>query len=81
MGEAFKKFFRFLRDHPAGIIGALGVILGIILMVQNGHSVESHFLFWTIDMPMVVWAIFFMIIGYLGGRGAQWCWNRRKRLK
>lgn len=81
MGDAFRKLFRFLRDHPAGIVATVGVILGIVLMAQNGHSVESHFLFWTIDMPMVVWAVFFMIVGYLGGRGFAWCWSRRKRLR
>lgn len=79
MSSAWNRTGHFLKDHSKGIVAFLGVVLGIVVMVQNGHSVESHLLFWTINMPMVVWAVFFIIVGYLGGKGLEWCWNRRKR--
>ncbi len=81
MDSTWSRIVQFLKDHPRGIFGFFGVVLGIVVMVQNGHSVESHLLFWTINMPMVVFAVFFIFVGYLGGKGLEWCWNRRKRKK
>jgi len=79
MRDCWQKLVRFVREHPKGILAALGGILGVLLMLQNTHSVKSHFLFWSVNMPMVVWAFFFGGLGYLSGKGIEWALDKRKK--
>mgnify|MGYP006292218053 CR=1 FL=1 len=79
MREYWDRLVQFVRAHPKGILATMGGILGVVLMLQNDHSVRSHFLFWTVKMPMVVWAFFFGGLGYLSGKGIEWALHKRKK--
>ncbi len=72
----------FLKTHRKATFGTIAVVLGIILFFQNTHPVQSNLFFWSLRLPLVVWALIWAVIGYLAGKGVEWGQARRlRRLK
>lgn len=77
-GKAFwDRLILFVKQHPRGILSALGMVLGLVLIGQNTHRVRAYFLVWTIHLPMVIWAVFYGGLGYLAGKGIEWFLQKR----
>ena len=72
----------FLKTHRRATFGTIVVILGVILFFQNTHPVRTNLYFWSVRLPLVVWALIWAVIGYLAGKGVEWGHARRiQRLK
>ncbi|MCD6496878.1 MAG: hypothetical protein J7M25_01055 [Deltaproteobacteria bacterium] len=67
----------FLKTHRKGTAVAIGVALGLVLFFQNTHQVRTYVFFWSLKLPLIAWALFFAIIGYLVGKSIEWAYGRK----
>ncbi len=72
----------FLKTHRKATFVGIVVVLGVILLFQNTHPVRTNLFFWSLQLPLVVWALIFVAIGYFVCVGHGWARQRRlKRLR
>ncbi len=69
----------FLKTHRKATAVAVLIILGLILVFQNTHTVRTYLFFWSLKMPLIVWAALCAGLGYLGGKGVEWAYQKRRR--
>ncbi len=50
-------------------------VLAVIILVQNVHSVPFNLLFWSIHLPLVIWLLLFLVLGF----GVGHFFNSRSR--
>lgn len=43
------------------------VVLAVIILFQNVQSVPFSLLFWSIHMPLVIWLLLFLVLGFALG--------------
>ncbi|MBB5022479.1 LapA family protein [Desulfurispira natronophila] len=55
---------------------AAAVIIAVVIVFQNIHSVDTRLLFITISMPHAIWSILLFAAGFLAG----WL-TKRQRVK
>jgi uncharacterized integral membrane protein len=62
------------RFHLTGrfIIGGVIAVLALILLLQNTHDVQVHFLFWHSDHPVWVWFLVLFAAGFVVGSLFPW---------
>jgi len=70
-------FALFLKTHRKGMVVAIGVLLGLVLFFENTHEVRTYVFFWSLKLPLIAWALFFAIIGYLVGKSIEWAYARK----
>jgi len=49
------------------IILIIVAVLVILLIIQNSHAVFFQFLFWSVDIPLILLTPLLVIIGFIGG--------------
>ena len=69
----------FLKTHRKATAVAVLVILGLILVFQNTHQVRTYLFFWSIKLPLILWAALYAVLGYAGGKGIEWAYQKRQR--
>ncbi|AEW04090.1 hypothetical protein Sulac_0553 [Sulfobacillus acidophilus DSM 10332] len=59
--------------------GLAGLILVVVVALQNRHPVQIHILFWALPhVPLVVVVLVSMLVGLLAGALGMW-WDRHRR--
>lgn len=53
--------------EPKKIVVILGIILSIIIMLQNTQAVTIKLLFWDLNFPLIVMIILTTLIGFVTG--------------
>ena len=53
--------------------------LTVLVILQNGQLVRIQFLFWSIEMKVMIALLLTMLVGFLLGYGFRYWWQFRKR--
>jgi len=72
----FAAALRFIANHPMGVAQALGVLLAVIIVLQNVEPTSIDLLFWSVArVPKLVLILVAMVAG-----GLTWEVLRRRLL-
>ncbi len=71
----------FLKTHRKATAVALLVVLGLILVFQNTHPVRTYIFFWSLRLPLILWAGLYALLGYAAGKGIEWAYQKRRRIR
>ena len=72
------RIWRFVVEHPKGVLIGAATLLGLIVVFQNWRSTRAYLLVTDVALPFVLWALIFMVVGYLTGKWIEWGWRQRK---
>lgn len=72
------RLWRFTLDHPKGVLIGSATLLGLIVVFQNWRPTTAYLLVTDVSLPFIVWALVFMLVGYLTGKWVEWAWRQRK---
>lgn len=72
------KIWRFVLDHPKGVLIGAATLLGLIVVFQNWTPTTAYLLVAPVKLPFIVWAMVFMVVGYATGKWIEWGWRQRK---
>lgn len=72
------KLWRFIVDHPKGVLIGGATLLGLIVVFQNWNPTRAYLLVAPVSLPFILWALIFMLVGYLTGKWIEWGWRQRR---
>lgn len=72
------RFWRLAVEHPKGVLIAAATLLGLIVVLGNWRPTRAKLLVWEPQLPFIVWALIFMLVGYLTGKWIEWAIQQRR---
>lgn len=72
------RLWRLAVEHPRGVLIAAATLLGLIVVLGNWRPTRAKLLVWEPELPFIVWALIFMLVGYLTGKWIEWALMQRK---
>lgn len=69
---------RLAVEHPRGVLIAAATLLGLIVVLGNWEPTRAKLLVWEPELPFIVWALIFMLVGYLTGKWIEWAIEQRR---
>ena len=65
-------------EHPRGVLIGAATLLGLIIVLRNWRWTKANLLVGDVELPFIVWALIFMLIGYLTGKWIEWGIQQRR---
>ncbi len=72
------RLWRLGIEHPRGVLIAAATLLGLIVVLGNWRPTRAKLLVWEPELPFIVWALIFMLVGYLTGKWIEWAIAQRQ---
>jgi uncharacterized integral membrane protein len=72
------RLWRLAVEHPRGVLIAAATLLGLIVVLRNWEPTRAKLLVWEPELPFIVWALIFMLVGYLTGKWIEWAIGQRR---
>ncbi len=72
------RLWRMAVEHPKGVLIAAATLLGLIVVLGNWRPTRAKLLVWEPELPFIVWALIFMLVGYLTGKWIEWALMQRR---
>jgi uncharacterized integral membrane protein len=72
------RLWRLAVEHPRGVLVAAATLLGLIVVLGNWRPTRAKLLIWEPELPFIVWAMIFMLVGYLTGKWIEWAILQRR---
>lgn len=74
----YYRLWRLAVEHPRGVLIAAATLLGLIVVLGNWRPTRAKLLVWEPELPFIVWALIFMLVGYLTGKWIEWALMQRR---
>ncbi len=72
------RLWRLGVEHPKGVLIAGATLLWLIVVLGNWRPTKAKLLVWEPELPFIVWAMIFMLVGYLTGKWIEWAIDQRR---
>ncbi len=72
------RLWRLAVEHPRGVLIAAATLLGLIVVLGNWRPTRAKLLVWEPELPFILWALIFMLVGYLTGKWIEWALMQRR---